>query len=345
MLDLRILGLAFSVLLLFMSVRVYAHGRTRRVDFLIWLAIAFAIGVISAVPSVVSPLLEALNFQRQNNRQIIGLLVLSNLLLFLLYMRASGLASTANRDITRLVRRLAQREYWHSGQGLAHADVIAVIAAYNEEPTIGQVLKNMPKTALGLKVEPLIIVDGGNDRTEHVAREYAVPVVHAINRGQGAALLTGYELAAERGASIIVIMDADGQTMPEELPLLIAPIVNGEADFVNGSRWLGSYERDGRLRPLGVKMFSFLIGLLVRRKVTDAMAAYRAFRASAVHQLNLYEDQFQASELLIEAVRKGMRYKEVPVTIRRREAGKSKKPGIHKYGLGFARAILQAWLR
>lgn len=346
MIAIRIVGVLFGIALLLIAARVYTQGRSRRLDFLLWFLVSSTIIAVGSFPQLLGFVLNPLDFRREDNRQLIGVLVLSNLLLFLLFFRTSGLASAAHRDITRLTRALAQREYRQQTHALPEgADIVVVIPAYNEEATIGKVLEGLPRETLGRRVDALVVVDGGKDATEAVTRKHGIPAVQAINRGQGAALLTGYELAAERGASVIVITDADGQTDPSELPALVAPILNDEADFVNGSRRLGRYEPEGFIRPLGVKIFSFLVSILVQRRVTDVSSPFRAFRAGAVPTLALHQDQFQASELLIEAIRKGLRYKEVGITMRRRPVGKSKKPSFHRYGFGFAKAIIQTWLR
>lgn len=346
MLELRIAAAVFGLFLLLIVSRRYAQRRSGRLELLVWLAISLAIIVIAAYPTAATPPLDLLDFRRGDNRQLLGVLVISNFILFLLYLRLSGAATTANRDISRLVRALAQREFRkEAGPTISQADIVVVIPAYNEEATVGEVLEELPRQALGLNVQPMVVVDGSKDATQDVVRPHAIPVVHAINRGQGAALLTGYELAVERGAHIIVITDADNQTDLEELPTLVEPILRDEADFVNGSRWLGTYQRDSLVRALGVRAFSLLVSLLTRTRVTDVASPFRAFRASAVPRLDLYEDQFQSSELLMEAIRKGLRFKEVPITMRRRKAGKSKKPSLPRYGLGVAKSIIQTWLR
>jgi hypothetical protein len=343
---LRIVVAVFALFLLLIVSRRYAKRRSGRLEFLVWLVISVATIVVAAYPTAAAPPLDFLAFRREDNRQLLGLLVVANFVLLFLYMRLSGIATAANRDISRLVRALAQREYRKEAVSTpAKADIVAVIPAYNEEATVGEVLKHLPRQAQGLNVQPLVVVDGCKDTTEEVVRRYAIPAVHAINRGQGAALLTGYELAVERGARVIVITDADAQTDLEELPHLVEPILNNEADFVNGSRWLGTYHRDSLVRAWGVRGFSLIVSVLTGTRVTDVASPFRAFRASEVPRLNLYEDQFQASELLIEALRKGLRFKEVPITMRKRAVGKSKKPNLPRYGLGVAKSIIQAWLR
>lgn len=346
MIALRIVAAFFGLFFLLVASRRYAQRRSGRLEFLVWLTIALATIVVAAYPTVASPPLDLLDFRRQDNRQLLGLLVISNLILFLLYMRVSAIAAGANRDISRLVRALAQREFRKEAEPPSTStDIITVIPAYNEEDTVGDVLKQLPREVLGRKVQPLVVVDGCKDATEDVVRRHAVPAVHAINRGQGAALLTGYQLAVERGARVIVITDADAQTDLKELRTLVEPILNDEADFVNGSRWLGVYQRENLVRAWGVRAFSLLVSLLTRTMVTDVASPFRAFRASEVPRLDLFEEQFQASELLIEAIRKGLRFKEVPITMRRRKVGKSKKPNLPRYGLGVAKSIIQTWLR
>lgn len=346
MIALRIVAVVFGLFLLLIASRRYARRRSGRLEFLVWLAISLATIVVAAYPTAATPPLDLLDFRREDNRQLLGLLVVSVFVLFLLYMRVSAVAAAANRDVSRLVRALAQRDFRReAGPPPTPADIITVIPAYNEEATVGDVLEQLPNQAHGLKVQPLVVVDGCKDATEDVVRRHAIPVVHAINRGQGAALLTGYELAAERGARVIVITDADAQTALDELPTLVEPILNNDADFVNGSRWLGTYQHDSLVRAWGVRAFSLLVSLLTRTAVTDVASPFRAFRASEVPRLHLLEEQFQASELLIEAIRKGLRFKEVPITMRRRRVGNSKKPNLPRYGLGVAKSIIQAWLR
>jgi hypothetical protein len=342
--GLRILGIVFGILLLsFGSSR--REGR-RRSERLLWAVISVGLILLSAYPAAFAPAFDLLNFRREDNRQLQGVLVVATFFLFLLYLRASSLAAKANRDVSRLVRALAQRQFRHeTDPPMQRADVIVVIAAYNEEATVGEVLEQVPSEVLGLRVQPLVVIDGSRDATEEVVRRHAIPAIHAINRGQGAGLLTGYELAVELGAGIIVITDADGQTILDELPGLVQPILTDEADFVNGSRFLGLYEYDSPARAVGVKILSLFVSILTGTRVTDLASPFRAFRASAIPRFQLHQDQFQASELLIEALRKGLRYKEVPITMRRRKVGKSKKPSLPRYGLGVARAIIQTWLR
>ena len=129
------------------------------------------------------------------------------------------------------------------------------------------------------------------------------------------------------------------------MPNLVRPLLNGEADLTNGSRRLGSFERDSFIRRVGVYVFSSVVSILNRRRITDLSSGYRAIRSDCLQRLNLQQQQFHASEFMIEALSKRLRIKEVPITFSRRSGGQSKKPGTFRYGWGFTKAILQTWLR
>ncbi len=126
---------------------------------------------------------------------------------------------------------------------------------------------------------------------------------------------------------------------------MIAPISAGEADYVNGSRLLGSFERESLLRHLGVHVFSRIITILTGQRITDPSSGYRAARADLLEKVVLKQDQFWTSEILIEALRHHARVVEVPVTFLARAGGESKKPKSLRYGWNFLKVIIQTWLR
>ena len=166
-----------------------------------------------------------------------------------------------------------------------------------------------------------------------------------IRRGGGLALRVGYEIALRLNAVVVVSMDADGQHLPEEMELLVKPVLDGEAEMVNGSRLLGEFERESVVRHLGVHFFSGLVTIMTGSRITDVSNGYRATKAEVLKRLRLDQDQFWTSELLIEGMRHRLRIKEVPITIRARAGGKSKKPKNLKYAWHFTKAIVKTWLR
>jgi len=228
------------------------------------------------------------------------------------------------------------------------APLAIVIPAYNEEPTVAEVVREIPGEAAGLQTEVIVVVDGASDATARRAREAGALVCDVPrNRGQGAALRLGYALARARGARVICTIDADGQYEPEEIGRVVEPILAGRADFVSGSRRLGAELTTDRVRHLGVLVFGAVFSLLVRHRVTDPACGLRAMRPEVTAAVTLEQPQYQASELMISAALNGFRLAEVPTTMRDRtqEAGRTKKDGNLRYGVRFARAALHTWRR
>ena len=192
----------------------------------------------------------------------------------------------------------------------------------------------------------LVVDDGSRDRTGEIAAAHgAVVARHVINRGGGAALRTGYRLLADSGATLVVTIDADGQHLPSEMERLVEPVLSGKVAVAQGSRVLGEAAPNHYARELGIVFFNRLVSLITRTKVSDCSNGYRAVRSDVLPQLVLRQEQFHTSEFLIEALKRGIPAREVPVTVARRRHGHSKKPAVVRYGLGFANAIVRTWLR
>jgi glycosyltransferase involved in cell wall biosynthesis len=245
------------------------------------------------------------------------------------------------------------------GQRVAALPPVAlVIAAYNEEGAVGPVVEALPQTVCGLAAEVIVVADGSVDATAKKAAEAGAIVADVpVNRGQGAALRLGYRIAREGGAAYIVTTDADGQYNPLEIESLLAPVVAGRADFVTGSRRMGSEETSDPIRRAGVRFFALLVSALTGQQVSDTTFGLRAMRAELTGVVRLEQPQYQASELLIGVIARGYRVLEVPATIRKRKAGMSKKgqnPLHHLnseavnnlfYGARFTRVVLGTWWR
>jgi glycosyltransferase involved in cell wall biosynthesis len=230
----------------------------------------------------------------------------------------------------------------------AGAPLAVVMAAFNEEPTVAEVVAEIPKELAGLASEVIVVVDGARDATAAQALSGGALVCDVpMNRGQGAALRLGYWLARARGAQVIATLDADGQYEPLELGRVIEPIVSGRADFVSGSRRLGTELTTDVVRHAGVIFFGALISILIRQRITDPACGVRAMRAEVTEAVTLDQAQYQASELMISAALAGFRLTEVPTTMRDRgdHATRTKKGSNFAYGRHFARAALSTWMR
>jgi hypothetical protein len=234
----------------------------------------------------------------------------------------------------------------YAGRSSQLPPVAFVIAAYNEEGAIGPVVDALPATICGLATATIVVSDGSADGTVKEAHAHGALVCDVpVNRGQGAALRLGYRLARDGGARYIVTTDADGQYDPADAQLLLEPVLAGHADFVTGSRRLGSEETKDPVRKLGVRVFALTISLLAGQRITDPSFGMRAMRAEVTAAVNLQQPQYQAAELLIGVIVRGFRVTERPATIRRRRVGESKKGHNVLYGLRFARVIVSTWWR
>ena len=224
--------------------------------------------------------------------------------------------------------------------------VAIVIAAYNEQGVIGSVVDALPASICGLATTTVVVSDGSADGTVTEGREHGALVADVpVNRGQGAALRLGYRLAREGGARYIVTTDADGQYNPAEMERVLAPVVAGDADFVTGSRKLGSQETKDLVRRMGTWVFATTISVLTGTHITDSSFGLRAMRSEVTGVVRLEQPQYQSAELLIAVLARGFRVTEVPATIHKRQVGESKKGHNAIYGLRYAGVVTGTWWR
>lgn len=195
------------------------------------------------------------------------------------------------------------------------ADLWVVIAAYNEEPRLGATLAGL--RARGYE-NVVVVDDGSRDRTHDVALGSGVWVLrHLLNLGQGAALQTGIRFALARGAATVVTFDADGQHDPDEIARVAAPVRDGSADVALGSRFLGRADNIPVSRKLVLKGGVLFTRLFSGIRVSDTHNGFRAFSRAAVERIKITQNRMaHASEILDQVQSLGLRYVEVPVTIR-----------------------------
>jgi hypothetical protein len=224
--------------------------------------------------------------------------------------------------------------------------VAVVIAAYNEAEGIPSVLPTLPDQVCGLHADVIVVDDGSSDGTaEALAGSRALVVACPQNRGQGAALRLGYRVAREGGATYVITTDADGQYDVADFPVVLAPLLDGRADFVSGSRIIGHQHVLDKVRRLGVHVFAWLATFLTGRRVTDTSFGLRAMRAEVTAAVTLNQPQYQSSELLLGVLSHGFRVLEVPGTMHVRAAGASKKGRNLVYGSSYARVMTGTWWR
>jgi glycosyltransferase involved in cell wall biosynthesis len=258
--------------------------------------------------------------------------------------------STAGAKVLRpdvpQIRADAVRAFDQRYPDLELAPVVAVIAALDEEGGLAGVLDGLAPEACGLRVDALVVDDGSSDATGEVAHDHGAYVARLErNCGHGIALRLGYELARNHGARWIVTLDGDGQWDPADVPRVVEPLVNDEADLVLGSRVLGRSEDDDGFRRAGVHFFARLVRLLTGARVTDTSTGLRAMRAEVTATVRQEQVQYQTSELLIGAICQGYRVAERPIVHHKRMAGETKKGRNLLYGFRYARVVLGTWWR
>jgi glycosyltransferase involved in cell wall biosynthesis len=258
----------------------------------------------------------------------------------------SGASIHTDPERARRVIQESRREFDARHPDLKLSPVVGLVCAFEEEANIGAVLRAMPAEACGLAVTTLVVVDGGHDRTDQVAEDAgAVTFVLRENLGHGYALRVGYALCIELGADYVVTLDADGQNDPAEIPILLQPLVDDEADFVVASRVLGRDTTSDRFRKAGVRVFSWIMSAMGRIKLTDTSNGFRALRVSLLDDVahRLAQPQYQTAELLIIAVQRGWRVTERPTVWLPRASGTTKKGKNWLFGFRYGRVVLGTW--
>ena len=194
------------------------------------------------------------------------------------------------------------------------ADAFIVIAAYNEDVCLDEVVREVRDRYPNV----VVIDDGSTDHTYRVAKRCATYTLrHVINRGQGAALQTGIEFALSQGARYIVTFDADGQHDVDDIASMVEPISRGEVEVTLGSRFLGGAKGIPFSRRMMLRMAVLFTRLVSRVEVTDAHNGFRAFSAEAASRIHITLDRMAHASELIDQIRHcGLPFREVPVHIR-----------------------------
>ena len=203
--------------------------------------------------------------------------------------------------------------------------VTAVIPAKNEEEGIEKIIKNVSRF-----VDEVLVVDGhSKDKTRQIAKEYGAKVVLDGGKGKGDGIRTGIRKAK---GDIIVFIDADGSHNPKDIPKLIKPIKNGEADLVVASRAKGGSDEvrldlDGLFRQIGSEIAAILVNFRWRANLTDIQNGFRAIRKKTALALKLESDGFEIEEeMIMKCLKRGVRIMEVAGHEYQRRWGVSKLP-------------------
>ena len=219
--------------------------------------------------------------------------------------------------------------------------LVVVLPVRNEAATVAAVIDRVPESVAGHRVEVVVIDDGSTDTSvEESVAAGAKVVSHGSNRGLGAAIRTGFEVARSLDAVACAFLDADGEYDPAELPQLYEPVRRGNADYVVGTRFGGRIESMRPHRRLGNLALTWLTMAFARRRLSDGQSGFRLLGVRALAAAEIAHDYNYAQVLTLDLLGKGMSYAEVPITYRRRVVGRS----FIRIG-PYLRAVLPAMVR
>ncbi len=213
--------------------------------------------------------------------------------------------------------------------------IIAAIPCFDEERFIGSVVLKTSKY-----VDSVIVIDDGScDATAEVATAAGAKVhKHGENRGYGAAIRTALAKGQQLGADVLVVLDGDGQHNPNDIPSLVSPLIEGEADVAVGSRFLEKGSKPPLYRRFGQRVLTTATNLASGQKVTDSQSGFRAYSAKALKELTLTESGMSASSEIQFAIgRSGLRVVEVPINVSYVERAKRNPIG---HGVGVLSRLL-----
>ena len=227
--------------------------------------------------------------------------------------------------------------------------LLVSIPALDEEPTVADVVRGVPRAIPGVgSVEVVVVDDGSRDRTGERARAAGAAVIrHERPQGVGAAFHSALEWGIDHGADLFATLDADGQFDPRDLPALIAPVLEGRADFATASRFL-----DPSLAPempwvkrWGNRMMSRLISRLAGRTLHDVSCGMRCYSRRAAMHLHLLARFTYTQEVILNLAFKQLRIVEVPIRVRGvRAHGESRVAGsLWRYGLRTLQIIFRCY--
>lgn len=202
---------------------------------------------------------------------------------------------------------------------------IVVIPAFNEECSIGKVIRKIPREVADFDMQILVVNDGSTDDTVKVSKDAGANYVLDLgrNRGLGAAVRAGLQEAYRLGADYAIMIDADDEYPAEFIPELLKPMVARQADYVMGSRFKGQIKGMKLHRRLGNYFFTMIQIALLRKWIWDGQSGFRGFTRDVIRDLRIIHDYNYAQVMTLNIVRQGYVMQEVAIPYRVRTTGTS----------------------
>lgn len=204
--------------------------------------------------------------------------------------------------------------------------LVIQIPCYNEQDSILEVLKSIPKKIDGIdEIEVFIIDDASNDKTCEIAWEYGVEVLrHKTHLGLAQAFKSGLKYALEKKADILVNIDGDNQYVTDDIKKIIAPIVEKRSDIVIGVRPINNIKSFSLFKKIMQKFGSFVVKIITKDDVKDAASGFRAFNREALLKLNVFNNFTYTIETIIQAKYKNLRIENIAIRTNIQQGRKSK---------------------
>jgi glycosyltransferase involved in cell wall biosynthesis len=197
--------------------------------------------------------------------------------------------------------------------------LVILIPAYNEEENIEKTILDIPRKITGVnEVKILVVDDGSIDQTADLAYNAGADkiVTHKTNLGVGAAFMTGIRNAISMNADIVVTVDGDSQANVNDIPGLIAPILNNQFDVIIGTRFLKNIPKGyPKIKLIGNRIFTNLVSLVAGKKFTDSQTGLRAYSKEAILNITVVNDFTYTQEVLLDLHFKGLRIGDIPITV------------------------------
>ena len=343
---LRIFGLIIGLVGIYLAIIKYRGVTWNKWQFSISFLLAASILAISVNPDLIDTLPYVFNLQDNERGRLLSLMLIAifSLIYGLIDYRDKHIKLT--RQFDQAIRKISQLSLPKNFKDKVYP-IMVLIPAYNEADNLKILLKRIPSQIDGIKVGCLVVDDGSTDGTKLVVEQNGcLCVSNLVNRGQGSASLLGYDILKNHDAvSVIVTLDADNQHDPDQLGRIIAPILSKESDLVIGSRRLGDEQYNSIIRSIGVRGLTSIINVIAGTNLTDCSSGYKAFSKKALNSIQLFENQYQSTEVIISAAKAGLVISEVPISLSLRVHGETKKGNTIQYGFRFIKVLIKSWWR
>lgn len=336
----RLVLISISIVMIIILTKIRFSNRIGNPFFVIVLSFWIVIFVVSLYPDIISLIIESSSLE---NRAQFLLMITIPIVVYLLYSQTIK-NKHLSLNFRNIIRQIAISNFSRQIKDLKlnSLDLIILIAAKNEEKTIGNVIDKIKLLNLTETYRIIVINDGSSDDTENIAENSgAIVINHFHNLGLGAAIKTGFIISYLLKPKIIINLDADDQHDPKYIPQILDKLKNG-ADMVYCSRFYNKNNyQTSTVRLAGNKFYNKLVNKLGHLSLTDVTSGYRGIRHEKLTDIFFISETNFAIELALRAARNKLNIVEIPVEMSSRQYGQSQFFKLEKFLIYNINAIIQ----